>query len=450
MNRRDVLKSILAAGVGATSLSATASQLQMMKALTSQSQFSDFKALVCIFLYGGNDSYNMLVPTESQPYSVYSQVRQNLAVAQENLLPLNTTTSLPYALGVPDYMADVADLFHQNKLAFVNNVGPLVEPTTKSAINANSVQLPPQLFSHNDQQKLWEQGNNDLVSLSGWAGRVADLLDDVNPNSSIPLNISMAGNNVLQTGLGEPLYAMTSEGADMFAGLDPTQEWNDRRISVFDRLIAMDNHQLAGSYRGILNGARSKALVVNQGLEAAPNLTTTFEDNSLHDDLSMVAKMISIREQLGMQRQIFFVGFGGWDTHDQQNEQHPQLLSTLSSAMSRFNSAMEELGLGDQVTTFTASEFGRTLTSNGDGTDHGWGGHQMVMGGAVNGGQLFGTMPSLALNSEDDFGEGRVIPTTSSEQYAATLASWFGLSATEVNLVFPQLNRFDQTTLGFV
>jgi len=449
MKRRDVLKSILAMGVGATSLSATAGQLQIMNALSQQARHSDFKALVCIFLYGGNDSYNMLVPTEAQSYQQYAQVRQNLAVEQSTLLSLNTTTQLPYALGVPDYMSPVAELFHSNQLAFVNNVGPLVEPTTKSAIQSSSANLPPQLFSHNDQQRLWEQGNNSLVGTGGWAGRVADLLDDVNPQSSIPLNISLAGNNVLQTG-NRPLYAMTAEGADMFGALNPEHDWNERRISVFDRLIQLDSHNLGGAYRSILNGARSKALVVNQGLEAAPRLTTEFADNSLHNDLAMVAKMISIREQLGMQRQIYFVGYGGWDTHDQQNDLHPELLSNLASAMQNFNAAMTELGLEQQVTTFTASEFGRTLTSNGDGTDHGWGGHQMVMGGAVNGGQLYGQMPSLSLNSEDDFGEGRIIPTTSSEQYAATLARWFGLSDSELELVFPLLSRFDQPTLSFI
>lgn len=450
MNRRDVLKSMLAAGVGMSSMAATANQLKVLKAMTSQTRFDDYKALVCVFLYGGNDSYNMLIPTESSDYQTYAAVRQNLAIEQASLLPLLTSSDVPYQLGLPPSMASAGELFSQQKLAFVSNVGPLVEPTTKADITANRIALPPQLFSHNDQQKLWELANNDINGINGWAGRVADLLLDVNPESSISLNLSLAGNNVMQTAQNKPLYSLTSAGVDMFAGLNPRNNWNERRISAFDRLAAMEQHELGKSYRGIFNRARNNALVVSSALDTAPELQQSFADNDLENNLAMVAKLISVQQQLGMQRQIFFVGLGGWDTHDRQNEDHPQLLATLANGLKIFELALQELGVSEQVTTFTSSEFGRTLTSNGDGTDHGWGGHHMVMGGAVQGGQIYGQLPSLELNSDDDIGEGRIIPTTSSESYAATLAKWFGLTDSEIATVFPTLNRFDAPMLNFV
>lgn len=450
MDRRALLKSFLAASVGATTLGAAAGQMKLLNTFAQQQRFDDYKALICVFLYGGNDSYNMLVPTESSDYGRYSVVRQNLAVPQESLISLSTTSPLPYSLGVPDYMTPIAELFHNQQLAWINNVGPLEARVTKSEIKAKTASLPPQLFSHNDQQKLWERADNNLTGLSGWAGRIADFLSDVNPTSPIPLNISLAGNNVLQTGETKPSYGITADGADMFGGLDPRHNWNDKRIAVFDKLIALDNHKIGGAYRDIFNRARANALVVNQSLESIPRLTTTFNDNRFEDELHMVTKMISARESLSMQRQVFFVGLGGWDTHDRQNEAHPELLTQLSNGLNSLNQALVELGVNDKVTTFTMSEFGRTLTSNGDGTDHGWGGHQMVMGGAVNGGQLYGQMPSLDLNSEDDYGDGRIIPTTASEQYSATLAKWFGLSDAEIALVFPHLSRFDLADLGFM
>ena len=449
MNKRQFLKSLLASGVGLSSYSSIAQQMAMINASAKSTSLEGYKALVCIFLYGGNDSYNMLIPTESGSYTTYAGVRQNLAIAQNTLQPLSTSTSLPYALGVPDYMGPVANLFHQGRLAFVNNVGPLAEPTLKSNIANGRANLPPQLFSHNDQQKLWETGSANLTEISGWAGRMADLITDTSANT-ISTNISLAGNNIMQTGRLVQPYSMTSDGAPMFQALNPQHDWNNDRISVFDRLIATDNHALGNSYKKIMNRARTNALLVNQALDGLPELTTSFEDDALSQELSMTSKMIAARETLGMNRQVFFIGFGGWDTHDRQLEDHPRLLTTLSNALVSFNNAMDELGLADSVTTFTASDFGRTLTSNGDGTDHGWGGHQMVMGGAVNGANLYGKMPELALNSNDDFGDGRMIPTTSSEEYGAKLARWFGLSDSEIAEVFPTLSRFDQNNLDFL
>lgn len=449
MDKRQFLKYLLATSIGATSYSSVGKQLAMINAAAKSTSLDGYKALICIFLYGGNDSYNMLIPTDNKDYQTYANVRQNLAIEQSTLQPLVTSTSLPYSLGVPNYMSPLADLFHQQKLAFINNVGPLVEPTTKASINNGSAKLPPQLFSHNDQQKLWETGGSDVGALTGWAGRVADLITDT-ATDTISMNISLAGNNIMQTGSIVQPYSMTANGVPMFDALNPQHDWNQQRISVLDQLNALDNHSLGNSYKKIVNRARTNALMVNQALDGLPELTTSFNDDGLSQELSMTAKLIAARNTLSMNRQVFFIGFGGWDTHDFQMQSHPRLLSTLSSALTSFNNAMEELGIADSVTTFTASDFGRTLTSNGDGTDHGWGGHQMVMGGAVNGGQLFGQMPELTLNSGDDFGDGRMIPTTAAEEYGAALAQWFGLNESEIAQIFPTLNRFDRNHLNLL
>ncbi|GAA6205696.1 DUF1501 domain-containing protein [Thalassotalea sp. SU-HH00458] len=449
MNKRHFLKSILASGIGLSSYSAVGQQLAMINASAKATPLEGYKALVCIFLYGGNDSYNMLIPTENSDYQTYAGVRQNLAIAQESLIPLSTSSLLPYALGVPDYMSPISELFHQGRLAFINNVGPLVEPTSKANIENGSALLPPQLFSHNDQQKLWETAGSNINELSGWAGRMADLLTDTSSNS-LSMNISLAGNNVMQTGNIVQPYSMTADGAPMFEALNPQHNWNSQRIALFDQLIALDNHVLGNSYKKIMSTARTNALQVNQALDSLPILSTTFEADSLSQELEMTTKLIAAREALGMNRQVFFIGFGGWDSHDRQLLDHPRLLNTLSLALHRFNEAINELGLSEFVTTFTASDFGRTLTSNGDGTDHGWGGHQLVMGGAVNGGKLYGEMPELALNSQNDLGDGRMIPTTSSEEYGAQFAKWFGLTDAEVAQVFPTLSRFDQHNINFL
>ena len=449
MNKRQFLKYMLASSVGLSSYSAVSKQLAMINAAAKSTPLSGYKALVCIFLYGGNDSYNMLIPTDNSDYQIYAGVRQNLAIAQNALTPLSTSSALPYTLGVPNYMNPLADLFHQGKLAFINNVGPLVEPTSKVNIENGTALLPPQLFSHNDQQKLWETAGSNINELSGWAGRMADLITDTASNS-LSMNISLAGNNVMQTGNIVQPYSMTADGAPMFEALNPQHNWNSQRIALFDQLIALDNHSLGNSYKKIMSTARTNALKVNQALDSLPMLSTTFEADSLSQELEMTTKLIASREALGMNRQVFFIGFGGWDTHDRQLQDHPRLLTTLSNALHRFNDAMEELGLSESVTAFTASDFGRTLTSNGDGTDHGWGGHQLVMGGGVNGGKLYGQMPELALNSNDDLGDGRMIPTTSSEEYGAQLAKWFGLNDAEVTQVFPTLSRFDQNNVNFL
>ena len=449
MNRRELLKVILSAGIGLSTYGAWGRNLGLVNAMANSQSYSDHKALVCIFLYGGNDSYNMLIPTLDSEYQVYASVRQNLAVAQNSLIPLTPTSTLAYELGVPESMSAVANLFSQNKLAFVSNVGTLLQPSSKEDILNGNVELPTQLFSHNDQQDLWQLGVANKSVNSGWAGRMADLMADTN-SSGLPINLSLQGTNILQVGnLSQP-YTIDTGGVPLFEALNPEHDWNSSRISALDKLLELSSHKIGSEYKKILNRGRENSLFINEVLSAREELTTSFENNSLSQQLSMVAKMIGAREELGMQRQVFFVGVGGWDTHDRQNTEHPNLLTMLSNGMSTFQSALAELGVEDSVTTFTASEFGRTLTSNGDGTDHGWAGHQLVMGGAVTGKDIYGSMPDLALGSANDIGEGRMIPSHASEEYFAPLVRWFGLSESQIAEIFPYLNRFDQNGMTFI
>jgi uncharacterized protein (DUF1501 family) len=448
--RRAFLKKSLMSAAGVT----TASSLGLNFALTNaalastSAKFEDYKALVCVFLYGGNDSFNMLVPTDDREYQIYQQVRQGLAYSQNALLPINPLSTQSYSLGMPNAMSAVHDLFGQNKLSIVANTGPLVQPLTKQQAAQDRTLLPPQLFSHNDQQNQWQSAKLQNSAFTGWAGRMAELMADT--QTGLPMNMSIDGMNLFQTGTQSTPFSMHTTGPEQFEALDASKEWNQTRFDAFTRLLGDTPHVLEQGFKNILLSAEANNSLAAAALEQSQNTQVEYPtDNHLADQLKMVASLASVQEQLGQERQIFYVGLGGWDTHDDQAAAHPRLLQTLSEALSAFQTNVEELGLGQQVTTFTMSDFGRTLTSNGDGTDHGWGGHQLIMGGAVKGGELFGVMPSLELESEDDIGDGRIIPKLSVDQYAATLARWFGLSENELNAVFPNLSRFEHSDLGF-
>jgi uncharacterized protein (DUF1501 family) len=351
-------------------------------------------------------------------------------------------------MGMPAAMSAAHSLFEQKKLAVVANAGPLLQPVTKLQATQDRTLLPPQLFSHNDQQNHWQSGKPQGPAFSGWAGRMAELITDT--QSSLPINLSIDGINLLQTGSNSSPFSLNATGPEQFAGLDATQDWNLGRVSAFERLMSNTPHVLEQGFKNVLVSASTNNTLIASALEQASETQVQYPaNNDLAEQLKMVANLASVQEQLGQERQIFYVGLGGWDTHDNQVTVHPRLLQSLSEALSAFQANIDELGLAEQITTFTMSDFGRTLTSNGDGTDHGWGGHQLIMGGAVNGGELYGTMPSLELGSDDDLGDGRIIPTLSVDQYAASLSRWFGLSENELNAVFPNLSRFDNSDLGF-
>ena len=451
MNRRNFIKSLLGSSVGISSASAALSSISLMNSALAQSnnRFEDYKALVCVFLHGGNDSFNMLIPSDNIDYQNYQNVRQNLAIPQSDLLNITPSSAMPYNLAMPNFMAPIQQLFNQGNLAFMANTGPLLQAVTKSQAQQNSSLLPPQLFSHNDQQKHWQTSWPEQSSLSGWAGRMADLIMDT--SNPLSMNLSVDGSNILQTGSNSLPYSLDASGVETFAALNPNEEWNLDRVSAFNQLMSAEKHILGQAHNAIYNRAQSNIDLVANAINSAEQATIIYPENDLADQLKMVATLASSQQLLGQPRQVFFVGMGGFDTHDNQTTDQPMLLQNLSNALFAFNADLQARGLADNITTFTMSDFGRTLTSNGDGTDHGWGGHQIIMGGAVKGGDIYGAMPEdFTLGSADDFGDGRIIPTTSVDQYAATLAKWFGLSVNEINAVFPNLSRFDSSDLGFM
>jgi uncharacterized protein (DUF1501 family) len=455
-SRRNFLKSLLASSVGLSSTGAALSSLALINSTLMNSalaqttqRFDDYKALVCIFLHGGNDSFNMLIPTANNDYQTYQSIRQALAYQQNTLQPITPISTMPYELGLPNAMSPLQALFQQGDLAFLANTGPLLQPVTKAQALQDWSILPPQLFSHNDQQKHWQTAWMQQTINTGWAGRMADLLMDT--NNPLSMNLSIDGSNILQTGLNSLPYSLDASGVQAFAALNPDNAWNNSRVEAFTQLQGANNHLLGQGYSEIYQRAQSNINIVSNAIENASATTINYPTNSLAQQLKMVAQLASSQQILGHQREVFFVGLGGFDTHDNQANQHPLLLQRISEALLAFYDDLKARALFDAVTSFTISDFGRTLSSNGDGTDHGWGGHHIIMGGAVKGGDIYGTLPAdLQLNSNDDLEDGRMIPTTSVEQYAATLAKWFGLTSNEITAVFPNLSRFAQTDLGFM
>jgi uncharacterized protein (DUF1501 family) len=448
MNRRRFLQACAAGGVlyafGRTPGSVVAQAAGV-------DGFGDYKALVCVFLFGGNDSWSMVVPRSDAEYAAYAQSRQNLAIAQDQLLPVNALNGEGVMYGLHPAMQGVADLFESGRCAVVANVGPLLVPTTLAQYQGGAVPLPPQLFSHNDQQDQWLSLRGRNVIRSGWAGRIADVLAGQVSSQQLALNVSLSGNTIFQAGTAATPYVMGAEGATAFAGFGDTGLPAARRAS-FQRIIdATYGTVYERAFADVQRRAVHYADLVNGALAAAPTLSTVFPANSpLATQLQTVARMIAVRERLGMTRQVFFVATGGFDTHDDQSEDQPGLLGNLSASLAAFHAATVELGVASNVTTFTQSDFGRTLTSNGDGSDHAWGGVQLVVGDAVRGRALYGRYPVLQIGGAEDVGGGRFIPAVSSDQYAATLATWFGVDDAQLATIAPSIGNFAARDLGFM
>jgi uncharacterized protein (DUF1501 family) len=446
-NRREFLK---ASGAAAT-LAATPG-LAYSQVVGGVGPFADYRALVCVFLFGGNDSFNMLVPRSSAEYEVYAGSRQNLAIPREDLLPITAATPDGSLYGLHPSMAGLQGLFGQGRAAFVTNVGPLIEPVMRETFFDGSATLPPQLFSHNDQQDQWNSLRGNAPSKTGWAGRMADLIRTGVAGQRMATNASLFGANLLQSAEATVAYVMGPQGPVQFEGFssDPGSVLYEQR-QAFLRVLAADYGSVyERAFAEVQSRAIEAADTVTAAIESAPNLATPFPQSQLGTQLQTVARLIAVRDELEMQRQIFFVAAGGFDSHDNQNEDQPGLLGGVSDAIAAFYAATAELGVAEQVTTFTQSDFGRTLTSNGDGTDHAWGGNQVVVGGAVRGGDLYGRYPLLAIDGEDDVGGGRMIPSTSADQYAATLARWFGIPEDDLGVVAPHIDNFAVRDLGFM
>lgn len=448
-NRREFLKKT---GAGATAAATFAAYpgAAFSQIIGTSAPFPDYKALVCVFLFGGNDSYNMLVPRSNAEYNVYAASRQNMALAQGDLLAINPLTPDGADYGLHPMMSDIQTLFESNRAAFVSNTGPLVEPTTKDQYQNKSVLLPPQLFSHNDQQDQWSSLRGVAQSKTGWAGRLADLIRMNVADQQMATNASLFGSTLFQSADETVAYVMGNSGPIPFTGFDDTAGGQAQR-AAFEQIINANYGSIyERGFAEVQRRAVASADLIGDALDGAPVLNTVFPNSQLGRQLSTVAQLIAVRDQLQMQRQIFFVATGGFDSHDDQLANQPGLLGGISESMAAFYNATVELGVSDMVTSFTQSDFGRTLTSNGDGTDHAWGGNQLVIGDAVAGREMYGAYPILEINGPDDVGGGRIIPTTSADQYAATLSKWFGIPDADLASVAPNIDNFVQRDLGFL
>ncbi len=446
--RRTFLRQAACAALGTTGLLNTVFDLRRISAATVPT--NDYRALVCLFLYGGNDANNVIIPRDSSGYSAYASARGVLALPRESLLPLTLAEGDGREFAFHPNMAEMQALFHNGALGLVANVGTLVAPITRAQYLARGVAVPEHLFSHSDQSVQWQTSVPDQPLRTGWGGRTGDLLQSLNGNANISLAISLAGTNTFEVGNTVIPYQVSPTGSIAFTGLSGSAN-ADARYQGFRELMALPRNNLfAQTYSDTVSRAIGNNELLTAALAGAPPIATAFPTSSLASQLNMVAKIISARTSLGMKRQIFFCGVSGYDTHGDQLTAHGNLLTELSQGMSAFYNATAELGVASQVTTFTASDFGRTFPTNGSGSDHGWGSHQFVMGGAVRGGRLFGTFPTLAVNGPDDTGQGRWIPTTSVDEFSATLASWFGVSASDLPTVLPNIGRFANPNLGFM
>ncbi len=449
--RRQFLRRSACAALGASGLVNAIWDLRRMHAATvTGSTPTDYKALVCLFLYGGNDGNNLLVPTDPADYNAYASARQELALPLASLLPITPAVSDGRTYGLHGSVPELQTLFGQGKLALVANVGTLVAPVTRADFLTNTAALPPQLFSHADQSVQWQTSWSDAPPHSGWGGRTADLLANANSNPHLSMAISVAGNNLFQTGNRVVPYSINPTGVVNLSGYGSGVS-DQARLQAVQALLAQTHNNLFEQQFAHVSklGIKDNA-VISSALAAAPALATVFPTSDIGGQLAMIAKMIAIRTTLGMSRQVFFCSLGGFDTHGDQVSEQSNLLADLSQGLSAFSAATAELGVEDSVTTFTSSDFGRTLPTNGGGSDHGWGSHHLVMGGAVRGGNIYGTFPTLAVNGPDDTGEGRWIPTTSVDEYAATMATWFGVSASDLPTVLPNIGRFGSPNLGFM
>ena len=462
------------ASVGATGMLSALAQLRLIGAvadpangiLTARATTaaaapqSDFKALVCLFLAGGNDANNLVVPTDTTSYAAYATGRGALALPQNALLPIAPRTSDGRTWGLHPAMPELKTLFDQGKFAVLANVGTLAYPLTQTTYNNGSVPKPSQLFSHNDQQVEWQSSISDQPFTTGWGGRVADLTNAFNTNNRISMSLSLNGQNSFQVGKNIAQYSVGTSGAIALTGSGTGTSTNGIRTTAMNDILAAQNANLfEAAFGGLTTNAITNSALLSSIVTGTSPFASFFTGltSSLSQQLHMIARLVNAQTQLGLKRQVFFARVGGFDLHTSQvtlgattSGAHAVLLRDLSQSLNAFNNALVSIGAQNQVTTFTASDFGRTYNTNGDGTDHGWGSHHFILGGAVKGGDISGKMPTFAINGPDDTGRGRWIPSTSVDEYSATLATWFGVSATDLPTVLPNLGRFAHPNLGFV
>ena len=447
MQRRSFLK---LASLAAAGNAAALNPFGNLSAMAQSSGASDYKALVCIELIGGNDGNNMLVPGDTAGYAEYATARKSLALNRSSLLGLNSSTNLTLNPNMPE----LQNLFQKSKAAFLLNTGSLITPLTRAEYLENSAAAPQSLFSHADQQHFLQSEQTFSADATGWGGRVADVLQSAYGTAQLPTVVSVAGSQIFGNGKLTQGFTVNPGKAAQGMGTCWETAYCADRLATAQQLLTMssgatlihsDGEVTANIYRYAAN------------LEAAikgvsPLKTALVASNPLTAQLQQILQIMQIRSSLGAQRQIFFASLNGFDTHANQAGTHATMLANVSAALGGFYASLEEMGLGSQVTTFTVSDFGRALQGNTmAGSDHAWGNHHIVVGDAVAGGKTYGKYPNLTLGGPDDAGtNGRWIPSTSTTQYAATLASWFGVQEADLATVFPLSPKFTQTNLGFM
>jgi uncharacterized protein (DUF1501 family) len=457
--RRDFLRQTGCAMLGGGVLAAGLQDFALVDAL-AQTAATDYRALVCVFMSGGNDGNNTVVPTDDRYSSQYAPARAAAGLAIPNagqangLLQLN---NVPY--GLHPGLADMQALYNQGRVAVLCNTGPLVEPLTKATYQSGVGRRPPQLFSHSDQVAQWQASVSGDVIQTGWGGRVADRTGTLNGAATFPQLVSIAGISLFVTGQSARPLAIADSNTPLASVLPLTMNGTntDTRRTAFDGLRALASGVLVKASADVTDSALQTSAAL-----ASANVTipTVFPNTTLGRQLLQVARLVKLRDALGMKRQIFFCTLGGFDTHNNQTVANGQggLLTQVSQAIKAFADEMTAQGIADKVTTFTLSDFGRTLQPAGAGaavgSDHAWGNNHFIVGGAVQGG-FYGTYPTLQMGGPDDTDSGsnprgRWIPTTSVEQYAATLALWYGLAPSDLTTVFPFITRFQSANLGFM
>jgi len=447
MKRRDFLKTCCctaAAGVATASFT----RLGLVNALAQGA--SDYKALVCVFLFGGNDANNLIVPLNASDYANYARIRAGLALAQGSLLPV-TPPSVGLPFGFHPKLAEIRSLFNQGQMALLANVGTLIRPTTRDQYMHGQAQVPENLYSHADQQQQMQTATLNKFAEVGWGGRLADKIQSIY-GGSFPVVISLAGSNVFAEGLVVRPIESSGDPTRLLSGFNGSSEDN-ARLSALQNLLTFDTGlTLIQSASSTMGNAMQDSQTLASALAQGGTLATPFPNTNLGSQLKQVARIIQVRSILGLPRQIFFVSIDGFDTHEGQLPQQDSLYQDLSQSLNAFYRATVEINVAPQVTTFTMSDFGRTFEPDSSaGTDHAWGSHHLIMGGAVAGGDFYGTFPTQVLSGPDDAtDEGRWIPTTSLDQYGATLAQWFGVPPADLPSIFPNLPNFTNPTLNFV
>jgi uncharacterized protein (DUF1501 family) len=474
MDRRGFIRQAACAAVGTAALTCSLRDLRFMNAAVAQSNISDYKALVCIFMQGGNDSNNLIVPTITSEYNNYAAIRTPvLALPQSSLLGITSQIGDGHEYGLHPSCVELQTLFGEGKLAILFNTGTLVYPLTRAEYESGSPAAPPQLFSHADQQTQWQTSVPDQPPTTGWGGRCADLLASVQPGAPISLVVTLAGANTFEIGNTLTQYSVSTSGAISLSSV------SGARLQALTNILGLPYPNMQSkAYAQVAEHSINTGALLNTAV--APTSLASFWTvpfptkitppggaaftSTLSPQLQMVARLIQAGSRsvasggFGMKRQIFFCQVGGYDLHTNQTPgpgdttlgAHANLLAELSQSMFAFERAMEQLTLSDNVTSFTASDFGRTFPSNGEGSDHGWGSHHLILGAAVKGQQTYGAFPVQTINGPNDTSTGRWIPTTAIDQYFATLATWFGVDSGNLATVFPNIGRFASPNLGFI